>query len=111
MNEFLVHNSLAVANAYVTQNDYGAALSIFSEGFLDKLIEGDAAAVNLDVTPGGFMGRDYTTPGYFKTVKEDLEAYIECGLCVKADTPEELAVKLRMDDTSVLPAEIERYNA
>lgn len=110
MNEYLVHNSLAVGNMLTAQGNYGDALTIFSEEILTMLIEGDAAAMNLDVTPGGFWGGDYTTPGYFKTIKTDMQPYLDCHVIVKADTLEELAGKLGIDP-KVFVSEVNRYNA
>lgn len=108
INEWLVHNSLAIANACVAQGDYGDYYALFNDSMVDTLIEKGSGALGVYVAPGGGAA-NFVEDGFFANMREELKIAEELGVLFSGDTPEELAEKLGMDPV-VLRQEVDRYN-
>ena len=83
--------------------------SIASQARLQELADNGFTHTNTNVFKHhGFNTFPINTP--LPEMFDVVDACIRVGNCVKADTLEELAEKLGMPDTSVLPASVARYN-
>ena len=83
--------------------------SITSQQRLQELADNGFDHTNTNVFKHhGFNTFPLNTP--IPEMFDVVDAAIAAGCCVKADTLEELAAALGMEDTSVLPATVERYN-
>ena len=83
--------------------------SIASHARLQELAEKGFDHTNTNVFKHhGFNTFPVNTP--LPEMFEVVDACVRIGNCVEADTLEELAEKLGMSDTSVLPAQVARYN-
>lgn len=107
-NEWLMHNSLAIANYNATQGDSCDYLVLFDDSYVQTLIDKGPQALGVDVVPGGFCG-PYINEGFFAKLREELPIAEELGMIVRGDTIEELAVKLEIDP-KILRWELDRYN-
>jgi len=108
VNEWLVHNSLAIANANVAGGSNGDFLVLFNDRIVEKLVAGGSSSLGVIVVPGG-GARDFMQEGFFKNMKEELIVAKELGIIETGETLRELAHKLRIDPDT-LEEEVQRYN-
>jgi len=108
VNERLIYNSIGIANANSAQGNSCDFLMVFCEGIVRKLVEEGPLSLGVSLVPSGFT-QNFLEPGYFNELRGELKTAVEVGMCVEADTVEELAGKLGIDPL-ILRFEIDRYN-
>lgn len=108
VNEWLVHNSLGIANANAAQGRNGDFLVLFNDKIVEILVSEGPQALGVTAVPGG-GARDFVQEKFFMNMKEELPLAEKLGIIESGDTLKELAQKLGME-SEILEEEVERYN-